>query len=282
MAMLSLWANTAVARSPPASARPISRLPSSNTALLAGGTAHASSPSSAAASAKASLRSANGWMSGGPGSWTTRRWPSSARCAAASLAPPRSSWVTAGTPEPGRLRTASTTGTREAQPSTLVQIARAHGQQHQPVHLAGQEVPDRPLQHLGVVHRLGHQGHVVGALEAALEAAHDRGGVGVPEVGDHHPDGGAEPPAQPPGHHVVLVPELLGHPLDPRAGLRGHRVRCLRVQRPRRRGHMHLGRRGHVPQRDRPPNELVARHPPRPPPALGRRSYVRRPRPVSP
>src|SRR4029450_10083301 len=109
--------------------------------------------------------------------------------------------------------------------------------------------------------------HIVGTLEAALEPPQDRRRVRVPEVGHHHPDGRAEPPPQPPGHHVVPVAELLGHPLDPRPRLRRHRVRRLRVERPRRRGHMHARRRGDVPQRHRPPNGLPARHTPHLPPA---------------
>ena len=50
----------------------------------------------------------------------------------------------------------------------------------------------------------------VGGVE---EPAQERRGVGVAEVGDHHADGRAEPTAQPPGHHVVPVAELLGDEL---------------------------------------------------------------------
>ena len=151
MAMASLWANTAVARSPSASAWPISRLPSSNTGRLAGGSAQASSPSSAAASAKASLRSLNGWMSGGPGSWTTRRWPRSARCTGRQPGP--AEVVVGHRRDPGAGQAAHRQHHRHPRgpPEHPVQVPRAHGQQHQPVHLAGQEVADRPLQHLGVV-----------------------------------------------------------------------------------------------------------------------------------
>ena len=197
MAMASLWANTAVAWRGSARAASISRLPSANTGRLAGGTDQDSSPSPAAAAAKLSWRSLNGCMSTGPGSWTTRRWPSSARCPAASLAPPRSSWVTAGIPEPGRLRTASTTGTREVQSTTRARSPQRTARTTSPSTCRARRWPTARSSAWESSARLGHQGHVVGPLQTVLEPAQDRRGVGVAEVGDHHADGRAEPTAQP-------------------------------------------------------------------------------------
>ena len=62
-------------------------------------------------------------------------------------------------------------------------------------------------------HHRGHQGHVVGALEAALEPTQDRGRVGIPEVGHHHPDGENLPPA-----FSVINPKQHGDPYPDRAG----------------------------------------------------------------